>query len=352
MSLGLDISTTSFKNHYTAIPQTNTQFMEIIVKWGSQEEARAIIDTLNEVFIEEALRIYPTYTIKILEKIEPQLVEQIGDKIYYLLALSVGLFLSFVAVLILFYFDNTLESEDDVEKYLKIPVIGTIPKFTRKQGRFLESIQNKKGVSLDAYRTLRTNLYYISKDINMKSIVITSASPKEGKSTASLMLAAVLAQGGKRTLLVDCDLRKPSLHKILNMEDKGLSNILMDEYEWTDVVRESKIDNLFALPAGSKPADPTSLISSDRMMDLIGTLKEAFDFVVIDTPPVALVTDAQILSQCTEGYLIVVSSGKSDINCTNKALKLIQYAQGRVVGVLLNKVADLKIYRKYGYYYR
>jgi capsular exopolysaccharide synthesis family protein len=181
--------------------------------------------------------------------------------------------------------------------------------------------------------------------------VITSARPQEGKTTVASMLAIVLAQGGQKTLLIDCDLRNPSIQDVFAINGAGLSSLLMEDKDWTDVIYESRVDNLYVLPAGFNTLNPVELITSDKMKGLISDMKEIFDFVILDTPPVGLFTEAQVLSQITDGYLIVISANESDRTMTSKAVKLLQYAEGKIIGALLNKAADLKIYKKYNHYY-
>jgi capsular exopolysaccharide synthesis family protein len=187
---------------------------------------------------------------------------------------------------------------------------------------------------------------------NIKTLVITSARPKEGKSTAAAMLAIVLAQGGKKTLLIDCDLRSPSINRLFQMDEQGLSNILVEDWDWQDIVCQSKIESLFILPAGSNTLNPVELISSSEMKDLIKKLEESFDYIILDTPPVVLFTEAQVLSQFTDGYLIIISANESDRQAAYKAVKLLQIAEGKIIGALLNKVSDTKLYKNYHRYYK
>ncbi len=350
-ALGLDISTDNLKRHIYGSPQPNTQFMEIRIRWGNPEKALLILDTLTEVFIEEAVRIYPTYTMKILEKTNPRYIEVISNKLYYLITLIGSFLICLLVILMMQYFDNTIKSEEDIERYLGTPVIGTIPRHKKSEMSVFESIKKNKFPSLDAYRTLRTNLFYISNKLNIKTIIITSASPREGKSTSASMLAVVLARGGKRTLLMDCDLRRPTMHEIFNLDKPGLSDILMGESELNDGIHESLLENLYVLTAGFKPYNPVELVSSHKMKELILDLREIFDYIIMDTPPIGILPEAQVLSQFSDGFIMIVSSGESDKDTTIKAQKLIQFSEGRLLGALLNKVPISKKDRKYSEYY-
>lgn len=336
--LKLDISIEDLKKRIQAIPHSNTQFMEIRLNWGNQQDAALILDNLLEEFILEATKIYPTYSIKVLEKASPYLLEPLGDKLYYTMAFVASLLVCILVVLLFQFFDDTIVTEEDVEKYLSLPVMGTIPKHNiSKEETILDHINRYDSYILDAYRILRTNLYYYSKKNDIKTIVITSASPKEGKTTAAAMLAMVLAKGGSKTLLIDCDMRNGVIYKIFNTRRVGISNVLMGDAELSKVLIKTDTENLFIVPAGIKPYNPVELLSSDLMKKVIADLRESFDYIILDTPPVGFFTEAQVLSQSIDGYLLVVASGESDRELTIKAQKLIHYTEGKMIGVLLNK---------------
>jgi capsular exopolysaccharide synthesis family protein len=350
-TLGLDISTTGFKKHIQAEPQPDTQFMEIRVKWENPETATAVLDAITEIFIQEAVRIYPTYSIKILEKAGPYLSESLGDSLYYAVSLAGSVIIALLIILIIEFFDNTIKTEEDIEQHLKIPVIGTIPRHRKLDSNLIDHIKKNNYSSFDVFRTIRTNLLYLSRKSELKTLVVTSARPKEGKSTSAAMLAIVLAQGGKKTLLIDCDLRNPSIDKLFHTNGYGLSNILVEGCDWLDIVCQSELESLYVLPAGSNTLNPVEIISSDEMKDLIKSMEELFDYIILDTPPVGLFTEAQVLSQFTDGYLIIVSANESDRQATSKAVKLLQMADGKIIGALLNKVSDTALYKNYYRYY-
>jgi capsular exopolysaccharide synthesis family protein len=142
--------------------------------------------------------------------------------------------------------------------------------------------------------------------------------------------------------LIDCDLRSPSIHDIFSLNGVGLSNFLIGNSDLIDAIYGSKFRNLYLMPAGFSTLHPVELISSNGMRSLLTNMKEKFDYIIIDTPPVGLFTEAQVLSQLTDGCLMVVSAKESDRKMSLKAVKLIQYAEGRILGALLNKSADSK----------
>lgn len=347
-ALNLNMRVSEFKKHIQGIPQSKTQFMDITVVWDNPEQASAVLDTITATFIQEALRIYPKYSIHILEKVGPEPAEALSDKLYYIISIISSSMIAFLVVLAAQYFDNTIASEGDIEELLKIPVIGTIPNYKGLKLSILDSMKNNHYFLFYIFQVIKMNL--LTRNLNMKSIVITSACPREGKTTIASMLAVILAQGGKKTLLIDCNLRNPGIHKTFEIKGAGLANLLMEDTNWSDVITESCFQNLYILSAGFNILNPVELISSDVMNRLITELKEVFDYIILDTPPLGLFTEALILSQFTDGYLIVVSARESDKAITQKAVRLLQYADGKIIGTLLNKTADSKLYREYSHY--
>jgi capsular exopolysaccharide synthesis family protein len=214
------------------------------------------------------------------------------------------------------------------------------------------TLKHPKSPITEAYRTLRTNIQFSSFDKKIKTIVITSTGPGEGKTTTSSNLAVAMAQGGHKTLILDCDLRKPRIHRVFNISNQiGLSNLLIGEKKFEEVVHKTEVYNLFVLTSGVKPPNPSELLASSKMQNLIEMLKESYDYVIIDTPPVIMVTDAQILSKYADGCLIVVSSGESDKIAAQRAKELLQKVDANILGVVLNKL-DTSKKGHYEYYYQ
>lgn len=341
-TLNLDISVGEFKNRIQGVPQPKTQFMEIKVKWDNSDQAKVVLDTITEIFIQEAHRIYPAYKIKILEKVGPYTIDTLSNVLFYLVSFIISLLAAISIVLIVEYFDDTIASEEDVEKLLNLPVLGSIPKYKKSENDILNLIKRNEYSSSDFVWAFRTNFLFQSRKLGIQSIVVTSPRHQEGKTTIASILAISLAQGGKKTLLIDCDLRSPSIHDIFSLNVVGLSNFLIGNSDLIDAIYGSKFRNLYLMPAGFSTLHPVELISSNGMRSLLTNMKEKFDYIIIDTPPVGLFTEAQVLSQLTDGCLMVVSAKESDRKMSLKAVKLIQYAEGRILGALLNKSADSK----------
>lgn len=213
------------------------------------------------------------------------------------------------------------------------------------------SVNDPKSPVAEAYRTLRTNIQFSSLDSKVQTLVITSSGPSEGKTTTSSNLAVSMAQGGKKTILIDCDQRKPRLHKVFGISNsRGLSNYLIGEAALGDVVQESEVDNLYLLPAGTRPPNPAELLSSSRMHSFLEELKKDFDHIILDTPPVIMVTDAQILSQYADGSILVVASGEADREAAIRSKELLEKVNSKILGVVLNKI-DTSRKGYYSHYY-
>ncbi|WP_035377852.1 CpsD/CapB family tyrosine-protein kinase [Fervidicella metallireducens] len=215
-----------------------------------------------------------------------------------------------------------------------------------------ELIMHRKPKSpvAEAYRTLRTNIQFASFDKDIKTVVVTSSGPTEGKSTTAGNLAISMAEMGKKVLLIDCDLRRPSIHKKFKISNQeGLSNLLVENAKVEDVAVKF-MDNLLILTSGKIPPNPAEMLSSNKMRNFISEMKEEFDFIILDTPPVIAVTDAQILSTMADGVLLVVSSGQAEREAVERSKTLLVNVGANILGVVLNKV-EINSRRGYGYYY-
>jgi non-specific protein-tyrosine kinase len=186
----------------------------------------------------------------------------------------------------------------------------------------------------EAYRTLRTNLSFYSLDHPIRTLVVTSSAPGEGKSTTIANLAVTLAQSGRRTILVDCDLRRPSLHTLFNLaEQPGLTNMMLDE---TDApLQKTEVENLWLLASGTKPPNPADLLGAQKVDKVIEQLLAQADIVLFDAPPVIAVTDAAVLGAKVDGVLLVISAGKTRREHAERAKELLEKAKVRIVGVTL-----------------
>jgi len=209
--------------------------------------------------------------------------------------------------------------------------------------------KDPKSIAAESYRTLRTNLQYSSFDEEYKVIVVTSAEPGEGKSTTAGNLALSIAQSDKKVVLIDCDLRKPSLHKKFEISNTaGLSDVIVGK-ESISVVGHRYNNNLTVLTSGKIPPNPSEMLGSKSMKALIDALKKVFDYVILDTPPVQAVTDAQILSTRADGTLLVIRAEKTKKDSVINSVNLLKKVNANIIGTILNGVDTKR--NSYYYYY-
>jgi capsular exopolysaccharide synthesis family protein len=215
----------------------------------------------------------------------------------------------------------------------------------------VNAIKNFKFQVAEQFRSLRTNIRFSFAGDEIKTIVVTSCSPSEGKSTVISNLAVTMAKSGKKVLIVDCDLRKPNIHRMFLLSNsKGLTNVLVKDKEIEDVIIETRIPNLYVIPSGQIPPNPSELLSSEIIKEVLSKLTEKFDMVLIDTPPVLYISDAQIMSALSQGTILVIAYGKTDKYQLLNAKESIEKAGGNILGVVINKIPD-KYNGGYGYNY-
>ena len=292
----------------------------------------------------------------------------------FALALTSGIGLAFL----LESLDNTVRTTEQAQQISGLPSLGLIPMGTRlddgKGSRRLALTSSKEAVELittarpqsqmaESYRALRTSLLLSSLGAPPKVILVTSALPQEGKTTTSINTAVVLAQKGVRVLLIDADMRRPSVHKTLGMAPgSGLSNVLTGTATvQTAITRSPQLANLFVLPSGTPPPNPAELLASSNMRTMLAQLREQYDHIVIDTPPTLSVTDAVVLSTRVDAVVLVIRSGQTTKTALRRSRDLLMQVNARVCGVLLNAVdlasPDYYYYYEYqekygGHYYR
>jgi succinoglycan biosynthesis transport protein ExoP len=289
------------------------------------------------------------------------------------LAFLVGLVGGIGLALLREYMDNTVKTPDDVETLARLPSLAVVPAFVdangnARRGKLLPGINGHdrpvelvaqhlpKSQMSEAFRALRTSLLLSQADHPPQVVLVTSALPREGKTTAAANLAVTLAQLGDRTLLIDADLRKPGIGRLLDLGNgkyAGLSSYLAGVSSLDLVtVQHPAIHNLSAIPTGPLPPNPADLLSSHRLADAIAELRTKFKFIVIDTPPIMAATDAVILSVQADGVLLIVRSGETPKEAFTRTRDLLVSVNCHLLGVVLNAVDSNApdYYYSYRYY--
>lgn len=275
------------------------------------------------------------------------------------LALILGLLGGIGLVLLFERFDNTFRKPEELERLLGLPILGMIPIAKQKRGdaRAIAMVnqEDPRSIFAESYRSVRAALQFSTASGAPRLLAVTSATVGEGKSTTAVSLAIQFAQAGKRTLLIEADLRKPSIYKALQLDNQvGLTNYLTDaEMQPMDITQPTVVANLFAIPAGPLPPNPAELLSSARMLTLLTLAAEKFDQVVVDAPPLLGLADVLILGNLCEGTLLVVEISSTPRGYVQGALKRLRGARVHVLGAVLTKLEVRSGAYGYGqnYYY-
>ena len=363
-NLGLDISVQNLQKNLTVAEIKNTQFLKITVENSNPETAMKIANEISTVFVEQIKTIYNIQNINIIDTAEisntPCNINHIKDMA---IALMAGIFASGVLILILYILDDTIKSEKDIPVNLKLETIGTIPN-TNKTNNELIIETDPKSYIVECLKTTRTNILYASNINKKKAILFTSAREKEGKSFIVNNIAVAFAQANKKVLIVDTNLRNSKGRSQIfeNQTGEGLSDFIKEITEnklenlekAKKYIKETKIPNLHILESGTIPPNPSELLSSTNMRNLLELLKSMYDLVLLDGTPSMIVSDSIALSTMVDSTILIAENKVSKINELKKTKRQIQDVGGKIMGVILNKsdVQHNKYYGKgYGYYY-
>lgn len=328
-----------------------------------------LIQKLEEIKIQEAGQ---SKNVRIIdEAIEPLSPVKPKKKLNLMLGVLIGVGLGVGLAFLREYFDNTIKTHEDLER-MGFNILASIPqiqmdRYEKKLERKLEKIGSVEGRKIESrlithldpkspvsesYRTLRTNLQFSKVDRSLKTILVTSSGPKEGKSTTAANLAIALAQIGQKIVLVDADLRRPVIHSIFGIKkDEGVTNYLMDTIKYDQILKPTFNENLFIICSGILPPNPSELLASKSMEQLIEKLYKDFDVIIFDSPPVIAVTDAVILSTKVDGTILVVNSGHTNKDALSRCTTLLESVGTNPLGILLNGVNIEGMYGSYYYYY-
>ncbi len=279
-------------------------------------------------------------------------------KLIVIIGLILGMGIGFGFAFIRDFIDNTVKTPEDIQKK-NIPVLGWIPKIEGvENNKEFEFIIAKKSDSIysEAFRSLRTKIQFAKIDKHrINTIHVTSSTPSEGKTTVSVNIAGSFAQTNRKTVIVDCDLRKPRMHKVFGGQRyPGFTDYFLGNIDFEAIVNKSELPNLDYIAAGTIPPNPSEILGSDQMIAFIEKLKDIYDLVVIDSPPIIAVTDSEILSRIADATILVAAAGETDSELLGKASELLQHENKSFIGVVLNKFSyrsGYGSYYKYYYYY-
>lgn len=334
----------------------NTQIIKITVSDNNALNAKIIANLVAKVFTVEVPELYNLDNVHILdvaiEEDEPYNINVAKSSI---IGGVLGLVLSSGIFFVIYYFDRTAKSVEQVEEVLQMPILGSVEE-TKNLKEELVVATNPKEIISEQIRTIRTNLQFTSADEKIKTILITSSIPSEGKSFISSNLATAFAQNNKKVLIVDCDMRKGRVNKIFKISNRiGLSNLLAykedDEENLEDYVFKTKIDNLYVIPRGKVPPNPSELLNSQKTAKLISLLSEIFDYIIFDGPPVNGLSDSLIMSDFVDRTIVVTSLNSAPIELLESTKKMLTNVNAKVAGVIVNKVPRRKSSGKSYYYY-
>jgi non-specific protein-tyrosine kinase len=270
-----------------------------------------------------------------------------------LMSVAIAFLISAGAAYLIEYLDDTFENADEINKHLNLPVIGFVPEITKDGEKNDLVVRDGHSVEAEAFRALRVNIDFLQVHSPVKTLLVVSVGKTEGKSVISTNLALAIARSGKKVILLDADLRRPSLHQYLDLPNEtGLSNIFLGHTGTEDLIQSTDQENLSVITTGTPPPNPGELIGLKLLDDFLHELSSRADIVIVDGPPV-LVTDATILSAKVDAVLLVVGYGRTRRSEAVVAMRQLERAGAKIVGVVFNRVPDKKqgFYRLYPYDY-
>ncbi len=370
--VSLDSKIKSLDDIINRMEKKQRQFPYWAVEFARRKREKMITEEIylmlkkkyEEVKISEAGKMG---NIKILDKAYPPTYPiSPRKKMNVIIAFLISLFLSAMFIIIYAAVDDSLYSVDMVEKITGLPVLSMIPFMKMKNGKdkdtsdFIRSRLithiSPSSIVAESYRSLRTQLMFLGNDL--KTILITSSRAGEGKTTTVTNLAITLAQAEKKVIMVDADMRRPVLYKVFHSgeENNGLAQYLVDGLSPEEIIYETEIDNLYMIPHGLVPPNPSEILGKEKMKDLINYLSEHYDYILIDSPPVIAVTDPIVVSRISDVVLLVVSATNSSRRALRLAMKQLSSSSAPVKGVVFNGIILEGAYSRYykypyDYYY-
>ena len=345
----IDIEEQQIEEQLLQLPVSEQELINIQRKYEIDSEFYTfLMQKRTEAGIQRASTIS---NIRILDRASRFTMQEMGTKksMIYLIAFILGLFIPASIIFLQDYLDTRVKDKKDIEDNTNIPILGVITH--NLLDSFIPVQSRPNSAFAEAFRHIRTNLQYVLTEPDQKQIMVTSTLSGEGKTFVAVNLAAILAMNYKKVLLMGLDLRRPSIHRIFNKNrETGISNYLAKKCELNDIISPSNIENLDLMIAGPTPPNPAELISSNRMKELFDEASKRYDYIVVDTPPVALVTDAILISKHTAVNIFVIRQNYSHKEVINLINKYHEENQIKRINLLVNDIRYSRVFG-YSYYY-
>ncbi|MGH3019358.1 MAG: polysaccharide biosynthesis tyrosine autokinase [Gaiellaceae bacterium] len=330
-------------------PISDTQLLVVEAEGDSPEEAAELANTYAETFAAYAsdeLAAETNGQVTVADRAQPASAPVRPRPTLYAAVMFVfALFLGAGLALVRDRLDTRLGSEDELSRELGVPILARVPSIARR--RLSRSREQR---FLEAFRVLRTNLAFLSPQVPLSSVVLASASPAEGKSTSSIALARVMAEQGRRVLLIEGDLRRPALARLYELGDpalKGLTHYLALGWRFEEVVHETSVPNVFLMPAGAVPPNPSTLLRPEALKHLLTEASEWADFVIVDSPPLSAGADATILAHAVGTVIFVVNHRRGSRAKVTAAIRQLRQTEANIAGLIVNEMAGSEDYDRY-----
>ncbi len=366
--LNLKNSINSISKEIKVSSVNDTEIIKISVEDEDAIKAYDITNSISKVFINEIQDIYEMNNVSVVDK--PEISNEVSNNTLYrdlALAVALGLFLSSGILFIVYYFDDTIKFHDGLEDELQLPILAKVFKSRikdlnkKRKGKKKKYIDTElilskypKSVVSESIKTLRTNLEFSSVEKIIRTMLITSSIPGEGKSFISSNLAISFAQNNKRVLIIDADMRKGRLHKIFKVANsKGYSNLLIDKIEnFGEYIKKTNIPNVSVITRGTIPPNPSELLNSTKNRELVKELKRHYDKIIFDGCPCSGLPDSIIMSSMVDKVLLVSSNKKTPKSEFISTRNALQKAKAPIAGFIVNNIdSSSGVYGKYYYYY-
>lgn len=351
------ISVESIRSCITMAAVNETEVLKVTAITKDADISAELCNIIADIAPDFLIRVVGAGSVEAIGEAKPD-YDPVSPNVmkFTILGILAGMLIAVIIIFVLDFIDNTVKDSDELSQKYEKAIIGEIPSFSgsRKKsgGDERKTLIDKEFpfYIVESYKAMRTNIVFSLSTSEKKIFAVSSADPGEGKSTTSSNIAIALAQADHKVLLIDADMRKPVQHKIFKVKNKnGLSSVIGKMVTAQQCIHKDVVKNLDLLSAGPKPPNPSELLASEQAEKMMNELSEKYDYIVVDTPPVNVVSDAMGISKSLAGILLVLKYGKTTFDATEKAMKKIQLADMNMLGFIVN---DITGRHHGGYYYK